>query len=142
MIRGYHVYKTIWNAILGERLECRRDRDNEKDRFQNEVLVGHLPKKYSRVCAIFRGQIHCTVVGRRQYSSDLVQGGLEIPCCLLSHHLRLPYHKETVKIFVTCSHNYCFMIILSLLIFKRNFNDLHLKGSITIYQFTITITLC
>ena len=88
--RRYHVYKTIWNAILGEILKFRRDRDNEKDWyaagvFQNEVLVGHLPKKYSRVCAIFfdkGGQIHCTVVGRRQYSSDLVQGGLEIPCSL------------------------------------------------------------
>ena len=115
VIRGYHVYKTIWNAILGERLECRRDRDNEKDRyavgvFQNEVLVGHLPKKYSRICAIFLdkgGQIHCIVVGRRQYSFDLVQGGLEIPCCLT-----FTSSKETVKIFVTCC--YCFMIILSL----------------------------
>ncbi len=51
VIRGYYVYKTIWNAIVGERLECRRDRDNEKDRyavgvFQNEVhvLFDHLPK--------------------------------------------------------------------------------------------------
>ena len=63
---------------------------NDKDRYAVAVLkdgsiVGHLPKRISRVCSLFLlrgGSILCTVVGGRRYSSDLVQGGLEIPCTL------------------------------------------------------------
>ena len=46
-------------------------------------VVGHLPRKFSRVCSLFLrrgGLISCTVTGTRRYSVDLVQGGLEIPC--------------------------------------------------------------
>ena len=49
------------------------------------VIVGHLPKKISRRCSIFilrGGAIKATVTGRRHDSSDLAQGGLEIPCKL------------------------------------------------------------
>ena len=47
--------------------------------------VGHVPKKISRLCSSFLQQgyaLTATVTGRRRYSSDLVQGGLEIPCDL------------------------------------------------------------
>ena len=62
-----------------------------KDRYavaviKDGVIIGHLPRKVSRVCSLFLrrgGSIQCTVVGRRRYSSDLPQGGLEIPCCLI-----------------------------------------------------------
>ena len=48
--------------------------------------VGHLPRVISCVCSIFlrRGcSILCRVTGCRGYSSDLPQGGLEIPCKLI-----------------------------------------------------------
>ena len=88
VIRGYHIYKSIWDAVVGEILECRREKHNKKDRyavavFQNNRIVGHLPKKYSRLCSLFLdkgGLISCTVAGRRHFSFDLIQGGLEIPC--------------------------------------------------------------
>ena len=38
------------------------------------------------VCSLFLrrgGSIHCKVTGSRRYSSDLPQGGLEIPCSLV-----------------------------------------------------------
>ena len=44
--------------------------------------VGHIPKK---VCSIFirrGGTISCQVTGSRQYSQDLPQGGLEVPCLI------------------------------------------------------------
>ena len=47
--------------------------------------VGHLPRKVSRRCSMFLqsgGIITATVTGRRRYSSDLVQCGLEILCQL------------------------------------------------------------
>ena len=53
---------------------------------RNGRTVGHLPRKLCRLCALFirrGGSISCSVSGRRRYSSDLPQGGLEIPCVLV-----------------------------------------------------------
>ena len=49
---------------------------------KNGFTVGHLPKKISSSCSLFmrrQGAISCVVIGFRRYSSDLVQGGLEVP---------------------------------------------------------------
>ena len=51
------------------------------------TIVGHLTRKITRVCSLFLrqgGSITCTVTGHRRYSSDLLQGGLEVPCMLTS----------------------------------------------------------
>ena len=91
-IRGYHVYEEIWTAVFGEQLYTEREIGNVVDRYAVAVkkdsgeTVGHLPKKISRMCSMFMqegGEILCIVIGNRRYSSDLVQGGLEIPCTLL-----------------------------------------------------------
>ena len=76
---------------MGEELTCQRERGNVVDRYAVAVekatgeTVGHVPKKISRICSSFLqhgGTITAIVTGRRRYSSDLVQGGLEIPCNL------------------------------------------------------------
>ena len=91
-IRGYHVYNEIWTAVLGEVLLTQRELHNVTDRYAVAVkkhsgeTVGHLPRKISRLCSMFIGQggdITCVVTGNRRYSSDLVQGGLEIPCSII-----------------------------------------------------------
>lgn len=90
MVRGYHQYREIWEAEVGEQLECRRENSNPHDIFavavlKSRVVVGHVPKKISSVCSLFLrhgGVIRCRVTGNRCYSADLVQGGLEIPCLL------------------------------------------------------------
>ena len=90
MVRGYHIYGEQWEAAVGEELECRRERGNSRDTYavavvRDDITVGHLPRKISRVSALFirrGGTIRCRVTGRRRYSSDLPQGGLEIPCKL------------------------------------------------------------
>lgn len=87
-IRGFHVYRDIWEAAVGEVLDCEREPGNAKDRYavavkKEATVIGHLPKKISRVCSLFLrrgGSLQCTVTGRRRYSCDLPQGGLEIPC--------------------------------------------------------------
>ena len=64
---------------------------NSADRYavavlKEETIIGHLPRKMSKVCSLFLrrgGSIRCKVTGSRRYSSDLPQGGLEIPCSLL-----------------------------------------------------------
>ena len=51
MIRGYHVYRDIWDAAVGEELKCKREIGNQNDpyavaviRGANEITVGHLPR--------------------------------------------------------------------------------------------------
>ena len=48
------------------------------------TTVGHVPRSISAVCYFFlkRGSITCEVLGPRQHSNDLPQGGLEVPCRL------------------------------------------------------------
>ena len=51
VIRGYHKYKDVWVAVVGELL-CTREPTNREDRFAVAVpkdsnIVGHVPNKYS-----------------------------------------------------------------------------------------------
>lgn len=107
-IRGYHIYHHNWESEIGETLICEREPSNVDDRYAVGVkrdgeIVGHLPKKISRVSSLFllRGGsccITCTVVGRRRYSADLVQGGLEIPCTILFRGTQKEINKlKTLK---------------------------------------------
>ena len=72
-IRGFHVYKDVWDAVVGEELERERERRNNYDRYAVAVKRNgnrHLPKKFSRICVLFLkrgGLISCTVTGSRRY---------------------------------------------------------------------------
>ena len=89
-MRGHHTYKEVWTPVTGEVLTCARETVNLHDHFAVKglragVIVGHLPKKISTICSLFLskgGTISCQVSGNRRYSSDLIQGGLEVPCIL------------------------------------------------------------
>ena len=89
-VKGYHIYKDIWDAIIGEELQCARESNNSNDRYvvavrKNNEVVGHVPRKSSRVCALFlkcNGAITCTNTGPRRRSADLPQGGMELPSVL------------------------------------------------------------
>ena len=90
-VHGYHIYKEIWEVVIGECLICEREHTNNHDRYavaviKDRTIVGHLPRRVSRVCSLFLrrgGTIDCIITGQRRYSLDLPQGGLEIPCKLL-----------------------------------------------------------
>lgn len=89
-VRGYHIYRNVWQAVVGEVLDCVREPQNSSDRYaiavkKDQTTIGHLPRKLSRLCSLFMrrgGTIQCRVTGHKRYSADLVQGGLEIPCSL------------------------------------------------------------
>ena len=102
VVRGHHVYKEIWNSFIGEELSCQREDGNIhvmyavegnihdmyavsviKELCGREAVVGHLPRQISTVCHLFLRKgviIACHVTNSRQYSADLPQGGLEVPC--------------------------------------------------------------
>ena len=57
-IRGYHVFKSIWNPTTREELNCERERTNTEDLYavaviRRNTVVGHVPKEISDACALF-----------------------------------------------------------------------------------------
>ena len=53
---------------------------------KDNVTVGLLPRQLLRILSLVllkNGTINCVVIGGRRYSSDLPQGGSEIPCKLI-----------------------------------------------------------
>ena len=76
VIRGYHMYKTVWTAILGEELECRREVNNSVVRYAvgayklDGTLVVHFPRRLTTLVSLFLrqgGSAICRVTGSRQY---------------------------------------------------------------------------
>ena len=62
VVRGYHVYKDIWNASIGQILSCQRERGNVHDPYaldmvERGVTVGHVPRTISSVCSLFLREI-------------------------------------------------------------------------------------
>ena len=91
-VRGFHVYKDIWTPIIGEVFSCEREDGNPMDPYavaikRGSEVIGHVPQKISAACSLFMqrgGAATCRIVdSHHQYSSDLPQGGLQIPCQLV-----------------------------------------------------------
>ena len=83
VVRGHHVYKSVWTPLLGERLLVRPETGNNHDKYTVSVvkhggIVGHLPRELSRTVWHFilhGGQVTCEVTGKRKLGN-----GLEVPC--------------------------------------------------------------
>ena len=83
-VKGYHVYKDICAAVIGEELVCDRELNNARDRYtvsvmKNGIIIGH-------ICSLFLrrgGCICCRVTEARRYSADQGVGGLKyhVACC-------------------------------------------------------------
>ena len=98
-VRGFHVYRRVWVPHVGQRLSGEREDGKMEGRFAVAVVqhrlgndedsnarttARHLPRELSQIVWYFLlhgGEIDCEVTGRKQ-RSPLVQGGLEIPCCV------------------------------------------------------------
>ena len=83
-ITGHHVYQHVWTPEIGEKLDCRHDRNNKYDSraigvYHNATLVGHVPRELTTL--FFRhlqggGSIQVTITGRRGNTQNR---GLEVP---------------------------------------------------------------
>ena len=57
-VRGYHVYKDVWEAAFGQLLPCQREPGNIHDPYDVAVvetgvatrIVGHVPRAISAFC--------------------------------------------------------------------------------------------
>ena len=57
-IRGYHIYKDIWDPRMGEKLSCLQEPGNVHDIYAVSVMkgddiVGHVPRNISYLCYFF-----------------------------------------------------------------------------------------
>ena len=57
-IRGHHIYKEIWDPVIGELVQCEREPRNEADIYsvaitKGGVFVGHSPWRIFRLCLLF-----------------------------------------------------------------------------------------
>ena len=89
-VHGHHIYKEVWNPIIGEVLNCEHEADNQHNGFaiackkQNGIIVGHLPRTDARTFYHFLahdGTITATIKGPRRYCREA--GGMEVPCELI-----------------------------------------------------------
>ena len=76
-VRGYHFYKDVWEAALGQLLHCQREPGDIHDLYAMAVvetgvatrIVAYVPRAISSVCYFFLGKsgsITCKVTGSRQ----------------------------------------------------------------------------
>uniref|UniRef100_A0A1X7T1W5 Uncharacterized protein n=1 Tax=Amphimedon queenslandica TaxID=400682 RepID=A0A1X7T1W5_AMPQE len=83
------TFTKTWEPCIGEELVCSPQVNNPHACYavavcKSGTIVGLVPKIISRLCWLFLNksgtEIKCFVTDTRRYSSDLVQGGLEVPC--------------------------------------------------------------
>ena len=83
VIRGHHVFKSIWTPAIGETLPLNIEDGNSHDPnavaiIKDSTVVGHAPREVARVFYFFLthdGTIHAEVIGHRRFGR-----GLEVPC--------------------------------------------------------------
>ena len=69
-VHGYHVYKQIWNATMGEKLMCVIDPSNSLDNYaiaveKDRTIIGHLPRIVSRVSIVYSRVYFVSEEGRQ-----------------------------------------------------------------------------
>ena len=112
-IRGYHVFRKIWEPVIEEELKCAHEVENECDVFSIKTCqgsgktVGHLPRENSRATKFLldRGATVNAKLPSEQYrKSPLFQGGLEIACIItvtmpgtVRNHMVIERYKEIVE---------------------------------------------
>ena len=84
VIRGHHIYKSVWTPHVGEVLivKC-KEPSNHHNQFavcvlREEIMVGHVPREFSKTIWYFLrsgGHGSCTASGPRKHGK-----GLEVPC--------------------------------------------------------------
>ena len=58
VIRGYHVYKDVWEPEIGEEFECQIEETNGYDKnavavVKNANIIGHIPRENAKVSQFF-----------------------------------------------------------------------------------------
>ena len=78
VVRGHHIYKQMWTPHVGEKLQIKREENNENDLrtvavLKDSAIVGHLLREIARnVFFLARGGTgECEITGRRKKGKGL-----------------------------------------------------------------------
>ena len=94
-VKGYHVYKTLWNPLIGEFLSCEREPDNVMDKYtvcvkKENKIVGHLPLgksgKFTKTIFYFlrADELSSCKIVFTENPVNLGDGeGMQVPCKLI-----------------------------------------------------------
>ena len=55
-VKGYHIYKDVWAAVVGEGLVCRREKiltTYAVSVMKDSVIAGHFPRKILPIASLF-----------------------------------------------------------------------------------------
>ena len=66
-VRGQHIYKDIWYAVVGEVLVCKREPNNFQDRYSVAVKQENSAHKVTRENILTAKTTHTTVDYRLKY---------------------------------------------------------------------------
>ena len=99
-----HIYKQIWQPLVGEMLTLEREEGNNKfavSLLKNATVVGHVPEEFSRVFWHFLSHkriITCELTGQKKCGN-----GLD------THSLHSSYYESTVLLatFKVCLLSAC-----------------------------------
>ena len=94
-VKGCHVYKTLWNPLIGELLSCKRKPENPIDKYavcvkKENKIVGHLPLgksgKFAKTIFYFLradelSSCKIVVTGKPVNLGD--GEGMQVPCKLI-----------------------------------------------------------
>ena len=88
VVRGYHMYKEVWDATIGQVLPCQKEHGNVHDPYAVTVLERERCHCWACATSNILGLLLISwkkrqVTGATYYSIDLPQGGLEVPCKLI-----------------------------------------------------------
>uniref|UniRef100_A0A1X7SY28 HIRAN domain-containing protein n=1 Tax=Amphimedon queenslandica TaxID=400682 RepID=A0A1X7SY28_AMPQE len=83
VVRGHHVFKSIWTPYIDEVLQLEVEDNNPHDQNavvikKDDTIVGRVPKEFSKVINNFissGGIVDCKITGKRKLGK-----GLEVPC--------------------------------------------------------------
>ena len=77
MVRGYHVYKDIWDAVVGEEFPCRCKNGNRVDPFavaivRGNTVIGHVLRKILSIYSLYFAEMVPSFAVRRVPNGSLV----------------------------------------------------------------------
>ena len=133
-VRGYHVYKSVWEPKERQVLSSSHEENDTCDIFAiktcltdetgKEKIVGHLPLELSRFTKYLldRGAVVSAQLTSTHYErSVMVQGGLKIPCLVKVKMIATEKNKRIL---------YHFLDLVN-----KNYKDLLPKKEITVGSF-------
>ena len=120
VIRGHHVYKSIWTPTLGEKLNCREDDRKEakqhdeyaigtylENNTSNE-LAGHVPMELSYLIYTFLRACKDNEVSVKVTGSRRLENGLVVPGTFKartpSKAIATTFEREILRLKELCAH--------------------------------------